>query len=137
MKKISGLLLITVMIILLVGCGYKDQAKNNNKNLEKSKYKIDNMESISITDKDFEKFYHRSKEAALESIDTLGENDYLGPEESVMVIFENNGITFLLHAVDKPGVNDNTVVVFYPYDSKQNKHIKGPIHYNQHLYKDM
>ncbi|CEO23399.1 hypothetical protein [Paraclostridium sordellii] len=137
MKKISGLLLIVVMIVLLVGCGDKHETKNDNKNTEKSKYEIDNSESISMTDKDFEKFYNRSKEAALESINTLGKNDYLGPEKSVMVVFENNGITFLLHAVDKPDVDDNTVVVFYPYDSKQKKHIKGPIQYNHHLYKDM
>ncbi|CEO33005.1 LptM family lipoprotein [Paraclostridium sordellii] len=137
MKKISGLLLIVVMIVLLVGCGDKHEAKNDNKNSPKSKYEIDNKGSISMTDKDFEKFYIRSKKEALKTIDTLDENDYLEANKSAMVIFENNAMTFLLHAIDKPGVNDNTVLVTYEYDSKEDKYIKGPIQYNHHLYKDM
>ncbi|CEN78118.1 hypothetical protein [Paraclostridium sordellii] len=137
MKKISGLFLIVVMIALLVGCGDKHESKNDNKNLVKSKYEIDNNGSISVTDKDFEKFHIRSKKTALKTIDTLDENEYLEANKSEMVIFENNAIAFLLHAVDKPGVNDNTVLVTYEYDSKENKHIEGPIQYNHHIYKDM
>lgn len=134
MKKITGLFLMVIMITLLVGCGDKRETKNSDNNVEKSKYEIENLGSFSVTDKDFEKFYSRSKDAALTNIDTLSKNDYLGPEKSAMVIFENNSIAFLLHTVDKPDVNDNTVLVTYSYDSNQNKHIIGPIQYNQHQY---
>lgn len=135
MKKISIIFLMFIMITSLVGCGDKDIAKKNDNNTVKSKYEIENSGSISVTDKDFEKFYIRSKKEALKIIDTLDENEYLEANESAMVIFENNAIAFLLHAIDKPGVNDNTVLVTYKYDSKENKHIKGAIQYNQHVYK--
>ncbi|MGL4571466.1 MAG: hypothetical protein ACRCVJ_10405 [Clostridium sp.] len=135
MKKISIIFLMFIMITSLVGCGDKDIAKKNDNNTVKSKYEIENSGSISVTDKDFEKFYIRSKKEALKIIDTLDEDEYLEANESAMVIFENNAIAFLLHAIDKPGVNDNTVLVTYKYDSKENKHIKGAIQYNQHLYK--
>ncbi|WP_250674854.1 hypothetical protein LZ906_006655 [Paraclostridium ghonii] len=140
MKKIPVIFLMFIMIILLVGCGDRDVAKKNDNNtvkskFVKSKYEIENSGSISVTDKDFEKFYIRSKKEALKTIDILDEDEYLEANESAMVIFENNAIAFLLHAIDKPGVNDNTVLVTYEYDSKENKHIRGPIQYNQHVYK--
>lgn len=145
MKKIIVIFLMFIMITSLVGCGDKDIGKKNDNNTVKSqyvrsqylksKYEIENSGSISVTDKDFEKFYIRSKKEALKTIDTLDEDEYLKANESAMVIFENNAIAFLLHAIDKPGVNDNTVLVTYKYDSKENKHIKGDIQYNQHIYK--
>lgn len=136
MRKIAGLFLMGIIITLLIGCGDKRESKNRDNNVKKSKYEIENLGFFSVTDKDFENFYSISKDAALANIDTLGKNDYLGPEKSAMVIFENNSIAFLLHAVDKPDVNDNTVLVTYHYDSNQNKHIRATIQYNQHQYAD-
>ncbi|CEK34318.1 hypothetical protein UMC2_35291 [[Clostridium] sordellii] len=134
MKKISYLFLTIAMMVLLVACGDNQATANNDKKEEKSKYKIENLSSYSVTDADFERFYNQAKNAAFSWIDDLGENDYLGPEKASMTVFTDNSVAFLLSTVDKPDIDDDTVLVTFHYDSDQNEYIRGDIQYNKHQY---
>ncbi|XZM32541.1 hypothetical protein ACSXAY_11490 [Clostridium perfringens] len=133
MKKILSLIFVIITIFSMIGCGETQGAIVQNEK-EESKYKIENLGTFNVTDKNFENFYNQSKNAAFAWIDDIEEDEYLGSEEANMTVFSDNSVAFLLKTVDKENVEDDSVLVTYLYDENTKKYQRKDIKYNNKLY---
>ena len=129
MKKIVALTLL-LFTFVFVGCN-TEKANDTSDEQSKTKYQIENLGTLSVDDSDFEKMYEKAKNSAFSWIDSIGEDEYLGPEKCKMTIFSDNSMTFLLATVDKPDVEDDTVLVTYSYNTSTKEWKRESIMYNK------
>lgn len=122
MKKIIILQLI-VFLLLTVGCSSSEP-----------KYEISNDSNLNISDMEYENLYERARNAAFAYIDIIEEDEYLSAEESKLKVFSDKSAAFLLRTVDKPDVEDDTVMVTFSYSENEKDWGRQDIIYNMNQY---
>lgn len=123
MKHIYTILIIALILSIAVGCESQPQE-------EEPKYDIRNYSNMLIFDGDFIAIYERAKSAAFARIDTLDETDFLSPEECSLTIFEDKSAAFLLRTIEKPDIEDNSILVTFSYIPDEKAWQRKSIIYN-------
>ena len=122
-KVMTRIIIVTLVLIFLTACSAPE-----------SKYTISNDSDLLILDMDYEKLYERAKNAAFAYIDIIEEDEYLSAEESKLKVFGDKSAAFLLRTVDKPDVEDDTVMVTFSYSENEKDWGRQDIIYNMNQY---
>jgi len=129
-KTLSLIIIMSFLQMFLVGCSGNSQSTIQNK----GKYEISNLSTLNISDAEFERLYDKSKRAAFSWIDDLNEEDYLSSDKCKLTIFEDKSASFLLATIDKPDVDDDTVLITFNYLKNEDNWERRDIIYNHKNY---
>jgi hypothetical protein len=135
LKIWSNIICIVFIAIILIGCDSTSSIDSTN-NIDSTtiKYEIVNSSNLLIQNSDFEALYEKSKNASLAWIDSLDEADYLSIENCSLHIFNDNSAFFLLKTIDKPNVEDDSILVSFTYNSSDKSWQREQIRYNKNEY---
>ena len=122
-KLISKLIVITIALILLTACSPSEP-----------KYDISNDSNLVVSESEFEKLYEKAKNASFSWIDAIEEDDYLTAEECSLKVFDDKSAVFLLKTVNKPEVDDDSIMVTFTYLQDDKNWARQDIIYNNTEY---